>query len=148
MDLENRIEKPKERKETNNWGFDNENGDILLKIGQHIAYRFEIVDTLGKGSFGQVVKVKDHKKNIICALKIIRNKKRFHKQGKVEVELLEACQKNDPSHKKNIVRIFGYFKFRDHICISFELLNMNLYEFLRLNHFQGFKESLVKRFSI
>jgi serine/threonine protein kinase len=38
---------------------------------------------LGKGSFGQVVKVFDHKLNVFMALKIIRNKKRFHHQVRI-----------------------------------------------------------------
>jgi len=35
---------------------------------------------LGKGSFGQVLKVLDYKTGSYKALKIIRNKKRFHHQ--------------------------------------------------------------------
>ncbi len=37
----------------------------------------------------QVLKVKDHKRDQIFALKIIRNKKRFHHQALVEVKILE-----------------------------------------------------------
>ena len=44
----------------------------------HIDYRYEIIDILGKGSFGSVVKAFDHKKKEFCAIKIIRNKKKFH----------------------------------------------------------------------
>lgn len=45
----------------------------------HVLYRFEILAILGKGSFGQVVKAFDHKTKAAVAIKIIRNKKRFHK---------------------------------------------------------------------
>ena len=37
----------------------------------------------------QVVKVYDHKKELMLALKIIRNKKRFHHQALVEIKILE-----------------------------------------------------------
>lgn len=42
--------------------------------------RFEILGVLGKGSFGVVAKCLDWKNNQVVALKIIRNKKRFHHQ--------------------------------------------------------------------
>ena len=44
---------------------------------------YEILGVLGKGSFGQVLKVRDHKTGALKALKVIRNKKRFHHQAKV-----------------------------------------------------------------
>lgn len=44
--------------------------------GDHIAYRYEIVELLGKGSFGQVIRAYDHKTQQYVAIKIIRNKKR------------------------------------------------------------------------
>lgn len=60
-------------------GFDDEKGFYTLVEHDHIAFRYEIGATLGKGSFGVVVKALDHKKKQHVALKIIRNKKRFHR---------------------------------------------------------------------
>ena len=37
-----------------NCGYDDERGDYLVQLHDHMAYRFEVVDFLGKGSFGQV----------------------------------------------------------------------------------------------
>lgn len=45
-------------------------------IGDHMVYRYEVKEVLGKGSFGHVVKAYDHKTEQTVALKIIRNKKR------------------------------------------------------------------------
>lgn len=45
-------------------------------IGDQMAFRFEILEVVGRGSFGQVVKVLDHKQDEEIAIKIIRNKKR------------------------------------------------------------------------
>jgi serine/threonine protein kinase len=33
---------------------------MKFQIGDSIAYRYEIISILGKGAFGEVVKVKDH----------------------------------------------------------------------------------------
>ena len=62
-----------------NNGFDNDKNEYIAEEGQHIAYRFEIMGRLGKGSFGQVFKCYDHKKGETVALKILRNKKRLYK---------------------------------------------------------------------
>ena len=62
-----------------NSGYDDDKNYYRYLIGDHICYRFEIVSRLGKGSFGQVVKTFDHQKQEFTAVKIIRNKSRFHK---------------------------------------------------------------------
>lgn len=47
-------------------------------LNDHIAYRYEVLERIGKGSFGQTFKVMDHKRKTLAALKMIRNKKKFH----------------------------------------------------------------------
>lgn len=75
-----------------NFGYDDERGDYTIVPGDHLAYRYEIIDVLGKGSFGQVVRCIDHKTGVLVAVKIIRNKKRFHQQALVEVNLLQKLR--------------------------------------------------------
>lgn len=77
---------------TNNYGYDDERGDYNIVLRDHLAYRFEVIDVLGKGSFGQVVRCIDHKNGGLCAVKIIRNKKRFHQQALVEVNILQRLK--------------------------------------------------------
>ncbi|WWD19762.1 hypothetical protein CI109_104226 [Kwoniella shandongensis] len=72
-----------------NHGYDDERGDYLVVEGDHLCYRYEVVGILGKGSFGQVVQCRDHKTGVSVAVKIIRNKKRFHAQALVEVKILQ-----------------------------------------------------------
>nr|POE80962.1 dual specificity protein kinase pom1 [Quercus suber] len=72
----------------NNFGYDDERGDYNIVLGDHLAYRYEVIDMLGKGSFGQVVRCIDHMAGCVVAVKIIRNKKRFHQQALVEVGIL------------------------------------------------------------
>ena len=75
-----------------NFGYDDDRGDYNIIEGDHLAYRYEVVDVLGKGSFGQVVRCVDHKTGILVAVKIIRNKKRFHQQALVEVNILQKLR--------------------------------------------------------
>ena len=37
-----------------NYGYDDARGDYLTVVGDHIGYRYEVQDVLGRGSFGQV----------------------------------------------------------------------------------------------
>jgi len=62
-----------------NYGFDNENQEYNVVMHEHLAYRYEVVKRLGKGSFGQVLRVFDHKTKDFVALKILKNKKRLYK---------------------------------------------------------------------
>lgn len=129
-----------------NFGYDDNHTDYLLVKNDHIAYRYEILSLLGKGSFGQVCECFDHKKKEKVALKVIKNKPKFHQQASVEVKVLHSLRENDPDNCKNIVRMKNYFSFRNHVCISFELISLNLYDFLRLNNFVGISENLIKNF--
>lgn len=101
-----------------NYGFDDDNGDYRLLVGDHIAYRYEILQPLGKGSFGQVIKSTDHKEKRTVAVKIIRNKSRFHHQAGVEVKILKFLKKHDSHDDFNVVHILDYLVFRKHIVIS------------------------------
>ncbi|CZT01380.1 related to putative dual specificity protein kinase pom1 [Rhynchosporium agropyri] len=130
-----------------NFGYDDERGDYSIICGDHLSYRYEIIDVLGKGSFGQVVRCIDHKLGTLVAIKIIRNKKRFHQQALVEVNILQKLREWDPKNKHSMVNFTQSFYFRGHLCISTELLDMNLYEFIKSNAFKGFSLKIVRRFT-
>mmetsp|Transcript_6714 Transcript_6714/g.11943 ORF Transcript_6714/g.11943 Transcript_6714/m.11943 type:complete len:302 (+) Transcript_6714:1960-2865(+) len=98
-----------------NYGYDDERGDYTIVMGDHIAYRYEIVQILGRGSFGQVCKCMDHKQQEFVAVKVIRNKKRFHQQGIVEVKVLEHMRDNDLEDSNNVVHVRDRFLFRKHL---------------------------------
>lgn len=130
-----------------NFGFDDERGDYNIVYGDHLAYRYEVLDALGKGSFGQVVRCIDYKTGKLVAIKIIRNKKRFHQQALVEVNILKKLREWDPDEKHSMVNFTQSFYFRGHLCISTELLGMNLYEFIKTHDFKGFSLKLIRRFA-
>jgi len=48
----------------------------------------------------------------------------------------------------NIIHMKDFVVFRKHLCIGFELMSINLYEFLKLNEFDGLTLGLIRRFAI
>ncbi|KAI3385897.1 hypothetical protein SNEBB_006306 [Seison nebaliae] len=121
--------------------YNDEHGNYKKMLNDHISYRYEIIDTLGKGSFGQVLLCQDHKTGHHVAIKLIRNKKKFRDQGAIEVKILKHLKKIDLKSKErsiNCVHIQDYFYFRNHLCISFEVLGKNLYEVLKSIRYKGF----------
>ncbi|XP_022915160.1 dual specificity tyrosine-phosphorylation-regulated kinase 2 [Onthophagus taurus] len=131
----------------NNCDYDNEQGSYIHIPHDHVAYRYEVLKVIGKGSFGQVVKAYDHKTHMHVALKMVRNEKRFHRQAQEEVRILEHLRKQDKDNTMNIIHMLDSFTFRNHMCITFELLSINLYELIKKNKFQGFSLQLVRKFS-
>ncbi|XP_068443106.1 dual specificity tyrosine-phosphorylation-regulated kinase 2 [Clinocottus analis] len=131
----------------NNGGYDDDQGSYIHVPHDHIAYRYEVLKVIGKGSFGQVVKAFDHRSQTHVALKMVRNEKRFHRQAAEEIRILEHLRKQDKDSSMNVIHMLENFTFRNHICMTFELLSMNLYELIKKNKFQGFSLPLVRKFA-
>ncbi|XP_044251294.1 putative dual specificity tyrosine-phosphorylation-regulated kinase 3 homolog [Drosophila takahashii] len=131
----------------NNSDYDNEQGAYIHVPHDHVAYRYEMLKIIGKGSFGQVIKAYDHKTHEHVALKIVRNEKRFHRQAQEEIRILHHLRRHDKYNTMNIIHMFDYFTFRNHTCITFELLSINLYELIKKNGFKGFSLQLVRKFA-
>ncbi|XP_017062056.1 putative dual specificity tyrosine-phosphorylation-regulated kinase 3 homolog [Drosophila ficusphila] len=131
----------------NNSDYDNEQGAYIHVPHDHVAYRYEMLKIIGKGSFGQVIKAYDHKTHEHVALKIVRNEKRFHRQAQEEIRILHHLRRHDRYNTMNIIHMFDYFTFRNHTCITFELLSINLYELIKKNGFKGFSLQLVRKFA-
>ena len=130
-----------------NGGYDDDQGSYQMVVHDHVAYRYEVLKVLGKGSFGQVLKAYDHKTQQHVALKIVRNERRFHRQANEEIRILEHLRKQDKENSHNIVHLLDHFTFRNHVCLTFELLSINLYELIKKNKFQGFSLQLVRKFA-
>jgi dual specificity tyrosine-phosphorylation-regulated kinase 2/3/4 len=116
--------------------------------GDHISFRYEIYALLGKGTFGNVYKCYDHKRNLFVALKVMRNLPIIKEQSEIEIENLEKISDSDPDDSKCCIKYRQSFDFRGHICIAFELLSISLYQFLRENGFQGIGKGVLRRIAV
>lgn len=131
----------------NNGGYDDADGAYIHVPRDHLAYRYEVLKIIGKGSFGQVARVYDHKLRQYVALKMVRNEKRFHHQAAEEIRILEHLKKQDKNGSMNVIHMLESFTFRNHVCMAFELLSIDLYELIKKNKFQGFSVQLVRKFA-
>jgi dual specificity tyrosine-phosphorylation-regulated kinase 2/3/4 len=104
-------------------------------VKDHLGYRYEVLEFLGQGSFGQAISCLDHKTKETVAVKLIRNKKKFQYQAGIELRILQYLNYHDPDDQNNIIRVKNYVLFRKHLMIAFECLSMNLYEFIKSNNF-------------
>lgn len=134
-----------DRTKINN-GYDCEKWNYKLVKGDHIGYRYEITDFIGKGSFGLVCQCFDHKYKENVAVKILKNKPKFHQQGLTEITILQLLSKKDSKNLQNIVKLKVYFTFRNHICLVFELLSISLYQQRKLDGFKGLRQSLLSSY--
>jgi len=131
----------------NNNGWDDENFDYIVTSGEVFYGRYVIKERIGKGSFGQVVRGVDMETNKDVAIKIIKSKKPFLMQAKTEIELLSHLCEKDRDDQNNIVRLLTHFIYRNHQCLVFEMLSLNLYELLKNTQFGGVSLNLIRKFA-
>ncbi|SHO76717.1 Similar to S.cerevisiae protein YAK1 (Serine-threonine protein kinase) [Malassezia sympodialis ATCC 42132] len=134
-----------------NDGHDNEDSDYILYVNDYLGgedgHRYLILDVLGQGTFGQVVKCQNMTTHDIVAVKVIKNKPAYFNQSMMEVTILETLNQHwDPDDRHNILRLQDTFIHHKHLCLVFELLSSNLYELIKQNSFRGLSTSLVRVF--
>lgn len=155
-----------------NGGYDSTGGQYLVAVGDHLRYRYEVLGSLGKGSFGDVFRCRDHKSGIDVAVKVIKNQPIFNAQAEKELAVLNLIRSSDaeamslaelgevPDSKaaatcidsradrrqhRHMIQLVDSFEFRHHKCFVFPVCGMNLYEYLKAKDFNGLPMSFVRK---
>eukprot|EP00210_Caulerpa_lentillifera_P008648 g8247.t1 len=135
----------------NNNGRDNEHNDLIVRV-QDILFNersnnsYIVIDNLGKGSFGQVVRCWCTKSQSFVAVKIIKNQSAYNQQALIEVKILQTLNRSYDVDQHNIVRLLDCFPYHGHLCLVFELLQSNLFELVKTNSYSGLTINLVQFF--
>ncbi|XP_077376159.1 homeodomain-interacting protein kinase 3 isoform X2 [Festucalex cinctus] len=104
---------------------------------------YEVLDFLGRGTFGQVVKCWKRGTGEVVAIKILKNHPSYARQGQIEVSIL-ARLSGENADEHNLVRAFECFQHRSHTCLVFEMLEQNLYDFLKQNKFSPLPLKVIR----
>ncbi|XP_076865589.1 dual specificity protein kinase CLK2 isoform X2 [Brachyhypopomus gauderio] len=124
---------------------DDEEGHLICRSGDVLQERYEIVGTLGEGTFGRVMECIDHRRGgAHVALKIIKNVEKYKEAARLEINVLERINERDPDNKNLCVRMFDWFDYHGHMCLSFELLALSTFDFLKDNSYLPYSISQVR----
>jgi len=126
---------------------DDSDGHLAYLPGDWVNDRYEILSTLGEGTFGKVVKVKDHEKEEYVAMKIIKNIHKYREAAKLEINVLQKLNAKDPQGKHLCVRMFDCFNYFGHMCLTFEILGESVFDFLKGNGYVGYPLEQVRHIS-
>lgn len=112
-------------------------GDYQLvqhEVLYSLSAQYEVLEFLGRGTFGQVVKCWKKGTSDIVAIKILKNHPSYARQGQIEVSILSRLSQEN-ADEFNFVRALECFQHKNHTCLVFEMLEQNLYDFLKQNKF-------------
>jgi serine/threonine protein kinase len=121
--------------------------------GRPAAYTdFRVQSLLGQGTFAQVFKCLNSQTGKFVAVKIVKAKPAYTRQAAIEIDVIRALttstssSSNDGSSSNTdyMVDMVCYFMYKDHLCLVFELLGMNLYEVLKKRQFRGLPLGVVQ----
>jgi serine/threonine protein kinase len=80
----------------------------------------------------------DYKHNVDVAIKIIKSQHKFTVQAQSELKILSSLNKDEAARERaHCIKLLGSFTFRSHVCFSFPLYGLNLYDYLKANNFKG-----------
>uniref|UniRef100_A0A3Q2NXI1 Serine/threonine-protein kinase PRP4 homolog n=1 Tax=Fundulus heteroclitus TaxID=8078 RepID=A0A3Q2NXI1_FUNHE len=107
-------------------------GYYRVNIGEMLDKRYDVYGYTGQGVFSNVIRARDTARaGQEVAVKIIRNNELMQKTGLKELEFLRKLNDADPDDKFHCLRLFRHFYHKQHLCLVFEPLSMNLREVLK-----------------
>ncbi|KAM7539461.1 hypothetical protein Aperf_G00000054838 [Anoplocephala perfoliata] len=113
-----------------NW--DDAEGYYCVRIGEVLDNRYAVYGYTGRGVFSNVVRARDSARGQLeVAIKIIRNNEVMHRSGLQELEVLKKLNDTDPQDRYHCMRLYRHFFHKNHLCMVFESMSMNLREVLK-----------------
>lgn len=116
--------------------YDDAEGYYNFQVGEVLGNRYEVFATHGRGVFSSVLRARDlyncsdsQGNKSECpqvAVKVIRANETMYKAGKLERIIVKKLSQADPEGKKHCIKMLDSFEYRNHLCLVFEPMDMNL----------------------
>lgn len=90
--------------------------------------QYEVLEFLGKGTYGQVVRCQQKGTTRNVAIKVLENDPRNSKKRDNEVSIIQQLSVENPAY--NFVQAFEFFEHKQHKCIVFEMLRQSLFDYV------------------
>ncbi|XP_075912556.1 dual specificity tyrosine-phosphorylation-regulated kinase 2-like [Petromyzon marinus] len=132
-----------------NGGYDNDEEHYVPVQHEHLNFRYQVLNMIGEGGQGLVVKCLDHKTNNLVAVKILASpsnpmdEKSQSRELRISREL--QSERSDVDH--GVIRVLSTFHFRGHSCIVLELLKANLNQVIKEAGEQHIDMDMVKTYT-
>ncbi|KAJ3447156.1 homeodomain interacting protein kinase isoform a [Anaeramoeba flamelloides] len=145
---------PRRSLTTNNKGvsnnnLDNSDGELILYVNSILGEKdqqYVVIDLLGSGTFGQVVNCRNLYTKQQVAIKVIKNLPAFFHQSLTEIEILKEINRYGNENKK-CIKFHHHFMHKNHLCLVFECLYINLFEVIQMNKYKGLTLNLIRSFT-
>jgi dual specificity tyrosine-phosphorylation-regulated kinase 2/3/4 len=128
-----------------NCGFDDEDGRYIALPNGQVAYRYKLLECVGRGAYSDCYRAFDFKGGGEVVIKIIRSGEDFLRQSKIETSLLGELRSHDADDQYNVVHMKDSMVFRGHAVITFEKLGGTLLNDLMVAGVGGLKIPAIRR---
>ena len=116
---------------THNLGLDDKDENLIVKINDHIAYRYKITAIIGHTYESITCLCYDYANGGNVAIEIFANTEEMRKQRQIEITAFQRMKKT--ASTSHIINCLDHFVFRGHFCFVFEVLGSNVDSIIKSN---------------
>ncbi|CZT23914.1 related to LAMMER kinase-like protein [Ramularia collo-cygni] len=126
---------------------DDEDGHYIVHENSRLGEKYNLLNLLGQGTFGKVVRAIDIRNRKEVAVKIIRAVPKYRDASRIELRVLKTLREADEHNRNRCIQLRDCFDWRGHICIVTPLLGLSVFDFLKGGGFVPFPSSHIQAFA-
>ncbi|KAK4545340.1 hypothetical protein LTR36_003520 [Oleoguttula mirabilis] len=126
---------------------DDEDGHYIVHENSRLGERYNLMNLLGQGTFGKVVRALDVRSRKEVAVKVIRAVPKYRDASRIELRVLQTLRTADEHNRNRCIQLRDCFDWRGHICIVTPLLGLSVFDFLKQGGFVPFPGSHIQAFA-